>query len=207
MVLPGSNFTLFSRPNCNNTLFNAWEALLSETETDAQGYTDIAGVFSRSVSRPLLEKTFHMKIQSRKVFLHRESYENILNKTEQMLLKVSLIRNPFDPAFNSMIPLQCHDDYCMAFDFHVAQNNADSAMALTEAHNNYVQQLHAANGMIDQYYNNSLPHLLQVKRLKNRCLAYRYKSGSFRSWTMCTMTWALSVPKPLFKEPTLLLSR
>ena len=30
-----------------------------------------------------------MKIQSRSVFIHRESFETILDKTEQMLLKVS----------------------------------------------------------------------------------------------------------------------
>jgi hypothetical protein len=105
-------------------------------------HTDIAGVFGRAVSRPLLEKTFHMKIQSRTVFLHRESFDTILDKTEQMLLK-------------------CHDEYCMAFDFHAQHNNAASATALTEAHNNYVQQLHAANGMIDQYYRETLPELLQ----------------------------------------------
>ena len=63
----------------------------------------------------------------------------------------------FSPLF-----FQCHDDYCMAFDFHTQHNNAASATALTEAHNNYVQQLHAANGMIDQYYRETLPELLQV---------------------------------------------
>lgn len=51
----------------------------------------------------------------------------------------------------------------MAFDFHAQHNNAASATALTEAHNNYVQQLHAANGMIDQYYRETLPELLQVR--------------------------------------------
>ena len=55
-------------------------------------HTDIAGVFGRAVSRPLLEKTFHMKIQSRTVFLHRESFDTILDKTEQMLLKVSIFK-------------------------------------------------------------------------------------------------------------------
>lgn len=78
------------RPNCNNSLFNAWDSFLNETESDAQAHTDIAGVLGRSVSRPLLEKTFHMKIQSRTVFMHRESFESILDKTEQMLLKVSV---------------------------------------------------------------------------------------------------------------------
>ena len=32
---------------------------------------------------------------------------------------------------------------------------------LVEAHNNYIQQLHAANGMVDQYYSTTLPQLLQ----------------------------------------------
>ena len=50
----------------------------------------------------------------------------------------------------------------MAFDYHAQNNNAASATALTEAHNNYVQQLHAANGMVDQYYKETLPQLLQV---------------------------------------------
>ena len=51
----------------------------------------------------------------------------------------------------------------MAFDFHAQHNNAASATALTEAHNNYVQQLHAANGMFDQYYSETfLPELLQA---------------------------------------------
>ena len=30
-----------------------------------------------------------------------------------------------------------------------------------ETHNNYVQQLHAANGMVDAYYSDTLPQLLQ----------------------------------------------
>ena len=76
------------RSNCPSTLWTAWDGLLQETEADAQSHADIAGVVSRAVSRPLLEKTFHMKIQSRKVFTHRESYETILSKTEEMLLKV-----------------------------------------------------------------------------------------------------------------------
>ena len=65
---------------------------MNETESDAVAHTDIAGVFGRAVSRPLLEKTFHMKIQSRTVFLHRESFDTILDKTEQMLLKVSIFK-------------------------------------------------------------------------------------------------------------------
>ena len=62
--------------------------MLQELESDSQVHSDVAGVMSRAVSRPLLEKSFHMKIQSRKVFTHRESYETILAKTEEMLVKV-----------------------------------------------------------------------------------------------------------------------
>lgn len=82
-------FLHFFRPTCSNSLLNAWEGLLQETEADAHVHIDTAGVLSRAVSRPLLEKTFHMKIQSRKVFSFRESFEAILEKTEDMLLKVS----------------------------------------------------------------------------------------------------------------------
>ena len=80
--------SLIFRPNCTNSLFTVWDSLLQETELDASVHTDIAAVLSRAVSRPLLEKTFHMKIQSRKVFTNRESYENLLAKTEDMLVKV-----------------------------------------------------------------------------------------------------------------------
>ena len=79
----------FFRGYAPNSIFNAFETFLNHSEAAACGYADIAGVLDRSVSRPLLEKTFHMKIQSRSVFVHRESFETILDKTEQMLMKVS----------------------------------------------------------------------------------------------------------------------
>ena len=82
-----SGFSFF-RGYAPNSIFNAFETFLNHSEAAACGYADIAGVLDRSVSRPLLEKTFHMKIQSRSVFVHRESFETILDKTEQMLMKV-----------------------------------------------------------------------------------------------------------------------
>lgn len=41
------------------------------------------------VARPLLERSFHRKVQSRKVFTHRESFDTIIAKTEEKLSKVS----------------------------------------------------------------------------------------------------------------------
>jgi len=78
-----------SRPACPSSLFHTWETLLQEVEIDSQAHSDIASILGRQVSRPLLERSFHRKIQSRKVFTHRESYETILTKTEDKLAKVS----------------------------------------------------------------------------------------------------------------------
>ena len=84
--------------------------------------------------------------------------------------------------FSKLTIFQCHDDYCIAFDYHTQHNNVESAMALTEAHNNYVQQLHAANGMVDQYYTDTLPQLLQVSFSQIRCLElFRKAMVRFRS--------------------------
>ena len=52
----------------------------------------------KQVARPLLEKTFCRKIQSRKIFAHRENFETMLNKTETLLSNVS---NGFHPFHNN----------------------------------------------------------------------------------------------------------
>lgn len=80
--------TFFYRPACPSSLFHTWETLLQEVEIDSQALGDIASILGRQVSRPLLEKSFFRKIQSRKVFTHRESYETIIAKTEEKLAKV-----------------------------------------------------------------------------------------------------------------------
>jgi len=72
-------------------VFHAWETLLQEVEIDSQAHSDIASILARQVSRPLLERSFYRKIQSRKVFTHRESYDTILHKTEDMLTKASTL--------------------------------------------------------------------------------------------------------------------
>lgn len=79
---------ILSRPACPTSLFHTWETLLQEVEIDSQAMGDIGSILGRQVSRPLLEKSFYRKIQSRKVFTHRESYETIIAKTEEKLAKV-----------------------------------------------------------------------------------------------------------------------
>ncbi|KAK4875943.1 hypothetical protein RN001_012365, partial [Aquatica leii] len=75
------------RPACPSSLFHVWETLLQEVEIDSQALGDIASILGRQISRPLLERSFFRKIQSRKVFSHRESYETIVSKTEEKLAK------------------------------------------------------------------------------------------------------------------------
>lgn len=82
-------FVFLHRPNCQSSLFYAWETLLQEVEVDSQSQGDIANVFTRQVSRPLLDRSFHRKIQARKIFGHRDSFEIIISKAEEKLMKVT----------------------------------------------------------------------------------------------------------------------
>lgn len=130
------------RPTCPSALFHTWETLLQEVEVDSQAHSDIASVLGRQVSRPLLERTFHRKIQSRKVFTHRESYETILTKTEEKLAK-------------------CRQEYKTAYLSYLGSPSTVTLSAYLDTHNEYVAQLHATNGMLERYHIEALPHLLQ----------------------------------------------
>lgn len=44
--------------------------------------------FHFKVSEPILAKTFHRKVQSKKVFTSRESFDTIIAKTEEKLAQV-----------------------------------------------------------------------------------------------------------------------
>ncbi|RWS05524.1 tyrosine-protein kinase Fer-like protein, partial [Dinothrombium tinctorium] len=125
-----------------SALFTVWELLLQEVEVDSQVHGDIARSLNRKLGTVLLEKTFHRKIQSRKVFLHRESLEAILSKAEELLLK-------------------CQKDYLNAYEKVIASDGQDHLQEYYESHNNYVQQLHASNGMLKQYQSEILPSLLE----------------------------------------------
>lgn len=52
------------------------------------GYGNAAASLERLVATPLVEKTFHMKVQARKLFAHREGCEVILAKADDQLNKV-----------------------------------------------------------------------------------------------------------------------
>ncbi|XP_065155668.1 uncharacterized protein Stacl isoform X2 [Atheta coriaria] len=130
------------RPACASSIFHTWETLLQEVEIDSQALGDIASILGRQVSRPLLEKSFYRKIQSRKVFTHRESYETIIAKTEEKLVK-------------------CRQEYKNAYVMYLSSPSTETLSGYFNSHNAYVQQLHATNGMLDEYGKETLPQLLQ----------------------------------------------
>ena len=54
-------------PRCVNTIAIAWEQWMADVMQDSASHTEISASLGRNVAKPLLEKTFHMKIQSRLV--------------------------------------------------------------------------------------------------------------------------------------------
>ncbi|XP_026812795.1 protein vav isoform X8 [Rhopalosiphum maidis] len=131
------------RPSFPSQLFYTWETFLQEVETDSKSISDVANVLGRQISRPLLDRSFHRKVQSRKVFSQRDSLELILQKSEDKLSK-------------------CREDYKRSFLAQLSSPNSSASLSLyLDAHNAYVTQLHATNGMFDQYNQYVLPQLLQ----------------------------------------------
>lgn len=98
--------------------------------------------FTLQVSRPLLERSFHRKVQSRKVFAHRESFETIIAKTEEKLSK-------------------CRIEYKQCFSAHRQNPTQHSLTQYIDSHNAYVQQLHATNAMLEAHNCETVPQLLQ----------------------------------------------
>ncbi|XP_046447044.1 uncharacterized protein LOC124196209 isoform X5 [Daphnia pulex] len=130
------------RPNGNYGIFQVWETLLQEVEVDSAVVADIANCLNRQVSRPMTDGTFHRKLEARKIFQHREQLENALEKASQQL----------DKSY------QLYDE---AYQQHLAAPNTLTLAAYVELHNNYVQDVHAANAMADQFHNVILPQLIQ----------------------------------------------
>ncbi|XP_055320019.1 uncharacterized protein LOC129577281 isoform X2 [Sitodiplosis mosellana] len=130
------------RPSCPSTLFQAWETFLQEIEADSVTANDIAKTLCRQVSEPILAKTFHRKVQSKKVFTHRESFDVIIAKTEEKLA-------------------QCRMDYKHCFMAHRQQPSQQTLTNYIDSHNTYVQQLHTTNAMLEWYNIDTVPQLMQ----------------------------------------------
>lgn len=80
-----------SRLQCQNSLILNWELFLQQVEVNSQQHGDIAKEFSQTTGNGLIERIFHRKIQSKKIFAHKERIEAILLKSNELLQKVSVV--------------------------------------------------------------------------------------------------------------------
>lgn len=64
---------------------------MQQVEVNSQQHGDISRDFSHSIGSGLIERVFHRKIQSKKVFAHKERIEAILIKSNELLDKVSVV--------------------------------------------------------------------------------------------------------------------
>lgn len=95
LLLLHTNILEMLRLHCANGLFQVWELFLQQVEVNSQQHGDISRNFNQTVGRGLVERVFHRKIQSKKIFAHRDRIETILLKSSELLLKVSLILHSF----------------------------------------------------------------------------------------------------------------
>lgn len=89
-----------------------------------------------------MERSFHRKVQSRKVFSHRESFDALISKTEEKLSKYRF-------------------DYKQSYSAHRQHPTQQTLSNYIDCHNAYVQQLHATNAMLETYNQDIVPQLLQ----------------------------------------------
>ena len=65
---------------------------------------------------------------------------------------------------HTFVVFQCHKVYSDAYRSHVSSPSNATLAAYFDAHNAYVQQLHAANAMVGEFNGSTQPQLLQVWR-------------------------------------------
>ncbi|XP_011864663.1 PREDICTED: uncharacterized protein LOC105560289 isoform X4 [Vollenhovia emeryi] len=123
-----------------------WESLLRQVEADAASHLDLAAVLQQQLSRPTLEASFHRKLQSRKIFAHRDAYEQVVSKTEEKLQRARL---DYKRAYAALLTNE-------------AGGGAEQELkrAYLESHNAYILQLRATNAITERYQFHCLPGLL-----------------------------------------------
>ncbi|EFN66252.1 SH3 and cysteine-rich domain-containing protein 2, partial [Camponotus floridanus] len=121
-----------------------WENLLRQVEADAASHLDLAAVLQQQLSRPTLEASFHRKLQSKKVFVHRDAYEQVVSKTEEKLQRARL---DYKRAYGALL---------------TNDGGAEQELkrAYLESHNAYILQLRATNAITERYQFHCLPGLL-----------------------------------------------
>ena len=102
-------------------------------------------------------------ILCRKVFKQREAFERLINENEDRTTKVrrTQYKGTLSEEHHRPLIIQSHIEYRKSWSGHVEQQDPHSLAKYLEMHNAYVGQIHNINGMIDYYYEECLPYLLQ----------------------------------------------
>lgn len=74
--------------------------------------------------------------------------------------------------------LQCRQEYKSAYLSYLTTPTTNSLSEYFNSHNAYVQQLHATNGMMDEFGKETLPQLLQVTFFKFNYFSFFFKLRS-----------------------------
>ena len=83
----------------------------------------------------------------------------MINENEDRTTKVRRTQCIYQRIITLII--QSHIEYRKSWSGHVEQQDPHSLAKYLEMHNAYVGQIHNINGMIDYYYEECLPYLLQ----------------------------------------------
>ncbi|EDO36303.1 predicted protein [Nematostella vectensis] len=134
-----------------SSAMSLWETLLLEYETEAQDMLKLCSKLSKDISKSLSDEASKRKALYKKIFTFREAGEARISKADDARAK-------------------CHRDYCEACaKLAKVQNSADQSKEGKQehyitmchnAHNSYVLQLSAVNGMTDVFYTKTLPQML-----------------------------------------------
>ena len=135
------------------------EALVNETERDVHHGNGKKSIWIRAIPLPC--------VSGYKV---NEAFTDITSClfcsfcyyfVPQVLLSLQVILNVFYFLSFSLCLLQLYQEYCASYQNFLAIGSQTSLSQYYDAHNNYVQQLHATNGMIKLYQVELLPKLLE----------------------------------------------
>ncbi|XP_052799939.1 uncharacterized protein LOC128231321 isoform X1 [Mya arenaria] len=119
-----------------STIYNAWENLVKETETDAQAHLDASGLLVKNVSEPLKEVAKYKMSQAQKLQAFRENFEDILHQSELQLQEKEQTYMDAYGSFKNCGSLDNREGF--RHEFH-------------NCHNEYILQLRASNRTIDDF--------------------------------------------------------
>ncbi|GFR98027.1 hypothetical protein ElyMa_002760300 [Elysia marginata] len=140
-------------PNC---IFNTWEALLHETEMDAQAHLDAASLLLKNVYLPLQEVASHKNRQADMLASFRDNLASVYSEALRVEQKAE---KEYHSSFQDFVGLAKDS----------GEKEAEAVRArLHRNHNDYILNIRATNKMADEF-NKALPRILEVRFFLHLC--------------------------------------